>query len=66
MFENVNNDNTEEWRQSEASKLEFRHMKDTDIANAAMKQKGEEEGGKDGSEEGQSSDCTTYHGTTMC
>jgi hypothetical protein len=40
--------------------LVFQNMTDTDIANAAMKQKGEEEGGEDESEEGQSCECVSH------
>jgi hypothetical protein len=39
-------------------------MTDTGIANAAMKQKGEEEGGENESEEGQTSECVSR--TTTC
>jgi hypothetical protein len=57
-FENIDKDNAEEWLQSDVCKLGFKHMTDTDIANTAVKQKGEEEGGKDKSEEErQSSEC---------
>jgi hypothetical protein len=44
-------------------------MTDMDIVNAAMKQKGEEEGGEDESEEeGDSSECISqsWHGATVC
>jgi hypothetical protein len=41
-FENVNKDNSKEWLQSDACELGFQHMTDMDIANAAVKQKGEE------------------------
>jgi hypothetical protein len=49
-FENFDEDNGEEWLQSDGCELIFQHM--TEIANAAAKQKGEEEGGEDESEEG--------------
>jgi hypothetical protein len=45
-FENVSEDNIEEWLQSDACELGFQHMTDMGIVNAAMKQKGEEEGGR--------------------
>jgi hypothetical protein len=51
-FENVNEDNTEEWLQTGACELSFQHITDMDIVNAATKQKGEEDGGEDESEEG--------------
>jgi hypothetical protein len=54
-FENVNEENTEEWLQSDACKLGYQHMTDKDTVNAAMKEKGEE-GGEDESEEGKSSE----------
>jgi hypothetical protein len=39
--------NFEEWLQSNVCELSFQHMMDTDIANAATKEKGEEEGGEE-------------------
>jgi hypothetical protein len=50
-LEHIDEDSVEEWLQSDACKLGFPHMTDTYIANAAMKEKGEEEGGEDESEE---------------
>jgi hypothetical protein len=41
-FENIDEDNIEEWLQSDACELGFQH---TDIVSAAAKQKAEEEGG---------------------
>jgi hypothetical protein len=46
-FENISEDNIEEWLQSDACKVGFQHISDADIADAAAKQKGEEEGGQD-------------------
>jgi hypothetical protein len=37
-FENIDEDNVEEWLQSDTCELGFQHLTDTDIANAAMKQ----------------------------
>jgi hypothetical protein len=42
--------NIEEWLQSDVCELGFQHDRQTDIVNAATKQKREEEGGKDESE----------------
>jgi hypothetical protein len=47
-FENIDEDNVEEWPQSHACEVGFHHM--TDIANAAENQKGEEEGRENESE----------------
>jgi hypothetical protein len=49
-----------------ACELGFQHMTDTDIANAAAKQKGEEEGGEDESEEGESSECVSHSMALQC
>jgi hypothetical protein len=47
--------------------LGFQHMTDTDTANAAMKQKGGEEGGEDeNEEEGQSSECINHSMALQC
>jgi hypothetical protein len=48
-FENVNEDNVEEWLKSDVCELGFQYMTDTDTVNAATKQKGEDEGGDDDS-----------------
>jgi hypothetical protein len=45
-FENIDEDN-EEWLQNDACELGFQHTTDTDTANAAVKQKGGEEGGEE-------------------
>jgi hypothetical protein len=45
-FENVNEDNVEEWLESDVCELGFQLMTDTDVANAATIQKGEEGGEK--------------------
>jgi hypothetical protein len=59
--ENVSEDNIEEWLQSDACELSLQHMTDTDITNAATKQKGEEEGGEDEiEEEGESSESISH------
>jgi hypothetical protein len=50
-FENVNKGNVEEWLQSDACEPGFQHMTNTGIVNVTAKQKGEEEGGDDESEE---------------
>jgi hypothetical protein len=42
----------EEWLQGDVCELGFQHKADTDIVNAAMKQKREEENGEDESEKG--------------
>jgi hypothetical protein len=44
MFQKYQQRNSEKWLQSNACEVGFQHM--TDIVNAAMKQNGEEEGGK--------------------
>jgi hypothetical protein len=46
-FENVDEDNVEKWLQFDACELVFQHMTDTEIADAAAEEKGEEEGGED-------------------
>jgi hypothetical protein len=46
--ENLSEDNIEEWLQSDACEVGFQHIQ-TDIINAAAKQKGEE-GGENESE----------------
>jgi hypothetical protein len=57
-FANVNGGIVEGWVQSDAYELDFQNMMKMDIANAAVNQKGEEDGGEDESvEEGQSSEC---------
>jgi hypothetical protein len=38
-FENVDKDNDEEWLQSDACELDFWHMPDANIVNAATEQK---------------------------
>jgi hypothetical protein len=49
------------------NELGFQHMTDMDIANAATKQKGEEEGGEDEhEEEGQSSECVSHSMALQC
>jgi hypothetical protein len=45
-FENFNEDNIEEWLQCDACELGFQHLTDTDIVNAAMKQKGKKRVGR--------------------
>jgi hypothetical protein len=65
-FENIDKDKVEEWLQSYAFELGFQHMTDTDIANAAVKQKGDGEGGDDESEEGQSSECVSHIMALQC
>jgi hypothetical protein len=60
-FVNINEDNIKEWLHSNAWELGFQHMTGTDIANAAMKQKREEEDVEDDcEEEGQSSKCISH------
>jgi hypothetical protein len=44
--DNVNEYNVEKWLQGDACELGFQDMTDTDIANAAVKQKGKEKGGE--------------------
>jgi hypothetical protein len=45
-YENVKKDNNEKWLQSDVCELGFEHMTDKEIADALVKQKGEEgEGG---------------------
>jgi hypothetical protein len=66
-FGNVDKDNVEEWLQSGVCELGFQHMTDTDIANAAVKQKGEKEGREDDSEGGgQSSECISHSMAPQC
>jgi hypothetical protein len=43
-FENVNQDNVEEWQQSDACEPGFQYMTDWDNASAAAKQEGERVG----------------------
>jgi hypothetical protein len=50
IFEN----NIEEWLQSDVCEPGFQHITDTDIVNAATKQKGEEEGENESEEKGES------------
>jgi hypothetical protein len=38
-FENIDEDNVEEWLQSDVCEMGFQLMTDVDIANAAMKQR---------------------------
>jgi hypothetical protein len=49
--ENVDKDKVEKWLQSDGCELGFQHMTNLDTANAAMKVKGEEEGGEEESGE---------------
>jgi hypothetical protein len=49
-FENIDEDNTEEWLQSDVCEVGFQHMTQTDTVNAAMKQNGRRRGGEDESE----------------
>jgi hypothetical protein len=65
-FENTDEDNIEEWLQTDAYELGFQHMTDTDNGNAAMKQKGEEEGGENDSEEGESSEHISHTMALRC
>jgi hypothetical protein len=46
--------------------LGFQHTTDTDIIDVATKQKGEEEGGEDESENGESSECISYSMALQC
>jgi hypothetical protein len=64
-FENVNEDNVEEWVLSDAWELGFQNMTDMDSGNTAAKQK-REEGGEDDSEEGQSSECISHSIALLC
>jgi hypothetical protein len=67
-FESINEDNVEECLRSDVCELGFQHMTDKGTANAATKQKGEEEeGGEDESEEeGQSSKCIRNSMALQC
>jgi hypothetical protein len=49
-FENVNKDN-EEWLQSDGSDLDFQNVTGMDMADVALEQKGEKQGGENESEE---------------
>lgn len=48
---NINGNNTDKQLQSGACELDFQHLTDKDIADAAMEQEEEEQGEEDGSEE---------------
>jgi hypothetical protein len=65
-FENVDGDNVEECQQSDECELGFQHMTHQDIVNAATKQEGEEDGGKNESAEGQSSECISHSMVLKC
>jgi hypothetical protein len=49
-FENIDEDNVEEWLQRDVCEVGFQHMTHKDIVNAATKWKGEEKSGEDESE----------------
>jgi hypothetical protein len=66
-FENVHECNFDVWLQTDMCELSFQHMTDIDIANAAAKQKGEEESGEHESEKGRlSSECISHSMFLQC
>jgi hypothetical protein len=50
----------------EVYELGLQHITDTDIVNAAMKQKGEDDGGEHESEAGQSSEHVSHSMALLC
>jgi hypothetical protein len=66
IFKNIGKIHVEKWLQSDACELVFQYMTDMGIANVAVKQKGEEEGGEDVSERGESSERVIHSMALQC
>jgi hypothetical protein len=64
-FANIDVSNTEEWLQSDTCELDFQNMTYIHNFNTAAKQKGEEEGGEDKSEEEREDSEHVSHSTAL-